>query len=305
MTSGLVYEIQPFCTHDGPGIRTTVFLKGCPLSCAWCHNPEGRSPHQQLFYNSSLCISCGRCVKHCPSASHLIEEGMHCLSRENCEMCLQCAEVCPTGAMEVCGRRMSVDDVIERVLKDRVFFEASGGGLTLSGGEPSYQFDFSKALLSSAKAAGVHTCIETCGYASEDVFRELLPHVDLFLWDIKDTDHERHLTNTGVEPSPIHANLRALDSLGAKTILRCIIIKNSNLTNTHIDGIASIYRGLKNCQGVELLPYNDLAGGKASRLGITIPSSNGFSHPSSEEIAEAESRLNNSIDSQICRRAKY
>lgn len=291
MTVGMVYEIQPFCTHDGPGIRTTVFLKGCPLNCLWCHNPEGRSPNQQLFYASGLCISCGRCAQHCPSEAHHIEDGTHSFSRESCELCFNCVEACPAGALEACGNPMTVDDVMGRVLKDRAFFEASGGGLTLSGGEPSYQADFAEALLSSAKSAGIHTCVETSGCGSEETFRRLMPHVDLFLWDIKDTDEKRHLANTGVELSPILANLRLMDSLGAKTILRCILVKGLNLNDEHIDRIASISSELTNCLGVEFLPYNDLAGGKASRLGMVIPSTKGLSSPTDEEIAQAQSAM--------------
>ncbi|MHB1000819.1 MAG: glycyl-radical enzyme activating protein [Armatimonadota bacterium] len=268
MQKGLVFDIQRFCTHDGPGIRTVVFLKGCPLNCAWCHNPESKKRHRELFYNPALCINCGNCVTACPTGSHRMIDGVHQYSRENCSLCMQCADRCFSGAIEAVGKETTVADVLAEVEKDRTFYEESGGGVTLSGGEPMAQFEFSLALMKAAKESGIDTCIETSGFAAEDRFIEIAPYVDLLFWDIKDTDELRHQANTGVPLAPVISSLRAVDAAGKSTILRCIMLAGVNLNHQHLDGIASLFRDLRHCLGVELLPCHVYGNSKYSRLGM-------------------------------------
>ncbi len=265
---GRVFDIQRMSIHDGPGIRTTVFLKGCPLRCLWCHNPEGRLPQPQLAFTPSLCIGCAYCFKHCPNAGHVTEEGKHVLLRDRCTACFACVEECYSNALEVVGKEMTVRDVITEVLKDRVFYKESGGGMTLSGGEPMAQFAFSKALLEAAKAQGIHTCLETSGFGPASHFLELVPLVDLILFDYKETDPERHEAFAGFPNDDILANLRLIDAQGARTILRCPIIPTVNLREDHLQGIAAVQRSLKNCQGIHVVGYHPLGESKRERLGL-------------------------------------
>ena len=264
--TGTVFNIQRFCVNDGPGIRTTVFLKGCPLSCAWCHNPESRSPRPELFYDADQCVSCGRCVSLCPQKAHLLENGRHQLRRESCVRCMACAEThCP--ALAAAGETWRAEDVMAEVLRDRPFYQASGGGMTLSGGEPFFQAAFALELLRLARDAQVHTCVETCGFAPLSVLEQAARWVDLFLYDIKLTDPALHRQWTGVSNDRILENLRALDKMGAKTVLRCPVIPGVNDTPAHFQGVAKIANSLTRLQEIHLEPYHPLGVSKARRLG--------------------------------------
>ena len=264
--TGTVFNIQRFCVNDGPGIRTTVFLKGCPLSCAWCHNPESNSARPELFYDADQCVSCGRCVSLCPQKAHLMENGRHQLRRESCVRCMACAEThCP--ALAAAGETRRAEDVMAEVLRDRPFYQASGGGMTLSGGEPFFQEAFVLDLLRLAREAQVHTCVETCGFAPLSLLEQAARWVDLFLYDIKLTDPALHRQWTGVSNDRILENLRALDKMGAKTVLRCPVIPGVNDTPAHFQGVAKIANSLMHLQEIHLEPYHPLGVSKARRLG--------------------------------------
>ncbi|MBR6372258.1 MAG: glycyl-radical enzyme activating protein [Victivallales bacterium] len=262
----LIFDIEKFAVHDGPGIRTVVFMKGCPLHCIWCHNPESQSFGQELLYDARKCMSCGRCVQVCQQKCHSIVDGAHIFNRAQCIACGRCASNCPAEALEAVGKSMSINDVMNSVLADKVFYDNSNGGLTLSGGEPLAHFDFTKALLEAAKNAGIHTCIETCGYAAQEKVRALLPCVDLWLWDVKSTP-DMHRQLTGVESTLILENLRMIDEAGAKICLRCPLIPGINDSNEHLQQIADLANSLKGCQRIDIEPYHPLGEGKALKLG--------------------------------------
>jgi pyruvate formate lyase activating enzyme len=265
-TTGLIFDVQRFCTHDGPGIRTTVFLKGCPLRCAWCHNPESQRRYPELLYGRSLCIDCDSCAHVCPTGEgreKLLPGG----DRDGCDDCLRCFEVCPSGAIELAGQERSVGEVLATVLKDSVFYEESGGGLTLSGGEPLAQFPFSHALLRAARAAGIHTTVETCGYGPMEFFEDVAPFVDLFLWDIKETDPDLHRQWTGVSNDRILANLHRVAALGRPIRLRCVLVAGVNDRRRHALAVARLADSLPTCRGIDVLPYHGCGGGKLESLG--------------------------------------
>lgn len=260
-----VTKIQKFCTHDGPGIRTTVFLKGCPLRCIWCHNPETQSTKPEFFFSPQFCIGCGACTAACPEGLHTLT-GAHLPDRSRCTGCMACTAACPTGALEACMQMMSPDDIMAEVLKDRAFY-GTAGGLTLSGGEPLLHGQGLLPILQAARDTGITTVIETCGVFDSSLLPEIIPLTDLFLWDVKDTDDTRHRANTGVPVGPVLANLRLADSLGARTRLRCILLQGVNLNEEHLARISELYHSLKNCEGIELLPYHTYGDSKNLQLG--------------------------------------
>ncbi|MBQ4562455.1 MAG: glycyl-radical enzyme activating protein [Clostridia bacterium] len=267
---GTVFNIQRFSIHDGPGIRTNVFLKGCPLNCLWCHNPEGLSNKPQVKYSPLKCIGCGDCVKVCEPKGHQLRDGVHTLDFSKCIGCLECARICPAGAMESYGEAKSVEDIIAEVMRDAAYYKTSGGGLTLSGGEPLYQGEFAVEILKAAKEKGIHTAVETCGMVSEDVIRAAAEYVDLFLYDYKITGEEKHKEMTGASQKQILSNLSMLDSMGCEIILRCPIIPGINDDDNHYHGIADIANKYKNIKEINIMPYHTLGNSKREKLGMDI-----------------------------------
>lgn len=265
--NGTIFNIQKFCINDGPGIRTTVFVKGCPLNCLWCHNPESKSTKMELFFDSRKCIGCGRCVQICDNKCHSISDGIHLYARENCFSCGACADGCVTDALEQVGYEISVEDALKEVLKDEIFYKNSGGGLTISGGEPMAQFDFTYALLKAAKEKGLHTCMETCGFAPTERYEKIAPLVDIFLFDYKLTDSALHQKYTGVPNEKIRENLLRLDEMGVSSVLRCPIIPTVNDTQEHFQGIAVMANDLKHVLEINIEPYHPLGSGKSDMLG--------------------------------------
>ena len=264
--TAFVFDIEKFAVHDGPGIRTVVFIKGCPLHCLWCHNPESQSFEPELLFHTDKCTSCGKCAKVCPEHCHIVSDGKHTFDRAKCHHCGLCAEHCPAEALDMAGRKMSVDEVMTEIMKDEVFYRNSGGGITLSGGEPLANFEFSYELLKAAKEASIHTAVETSGFAPWDRIRELLPLVDLWLWDVKAVP-EKHEKLTGVPAEPILENLKKLDAAGASIILRCPLVPGVNDEDAALHHIAALANALGHVQQIDLEPYHPLGEGKSSNLG--------------------------------------
>ena len=267
MATGTIFNIQKFCVNDGPGIRTTIFFKGCPLRCVWCHNPESKKAAPEVFYNASKCVKCGKCMAKCETCAHTFSEESHTYNREKCIVCGKCCDACPTEALEVAGYTITAEEAIKNVLKDKIFYDNSGGGMTLSGGEPMMQFEFALELMKKAKESGLHTCMETCGFADSEKYREIAEYTDIFLFDYKITDHEKHRECTGVTNELILSNLRMLDGAGSKIILRCPIIPTVNDTEEHLSAIANLANSLSNVLEINIEPYHPLGSGKSEMLG--------------------------------------
>lgn len=256
INKGIIFNIQRCCTDDGPGIRTNVFLKGCPLRCTWCHNPEGQEYKRQLTYDDNKCIDCRSCASVCKFSAHTFDEGKHNVHRERCKLSGECTKYCPTKALEIVGGEVSVEALVAEIEKDRVFFENSGGGVTLSGGEPMFQVEFTYTLLKELKKRGLHTCMETCGYCKAEDLKRVIPYTDLFLYDIKETDDQLHKKYTGRSNKLILSNLKFLNNEGSAIIIRCPIIPNLNDRESHWTAVADIANSLSNVEGIELEPYH-------------------------------------------------
>ena len=250
-----VLKIQRFSTHDGPGIRTTVFLQGCPLRCVWCHNPESQPSKGQFFVQDTLCISCGKCVATCKTQAHAFVNGKHEIDDSKCTLCMDCTYACPTQALERTSERLSIDEILAVAEKDRDFY-GKYGGLTLSGGEPLVHGKRAIEILQGAKERKIHTVVETCGYFSTTMLPRLVDCVDLFLFDIKDTLEERHRAYTGVGRKRILENLLRIDNAGGKTVLRCLFLKGVNDENAHLNNLTALFKRLKNCLRIEIFSYH-------------------------------------------------
>lgn len=280
---GTVFNIQRYCLHDGPGIRTTVFLKGCPLRCAWCHNPESQKPAPEITVRRPLCRRCGVCLAVCPAGCHTLSADGHVFDPGKCMRCGACEKNCPARAIETVGAEMTADEVLRTVLRDKPFYETSGGGMTVSGGEPLYQPDFLEELLRGARERGISTAIETSGFASSETIRRAAPLTDLFLYDIKLTNDELHRRYTGMPLAPILENLALLDALGANVTLRCPIIPGVNDTAAHFAAVADLAKTYPAVRGIEIEPYHALGEEKSRGLGRVPPT---FPVPSAEQAAE-------------------
>ena len=262
----IVTDVQRFSVHDGPGIRTVVFLKGCPLRCRWCHNPETQRAAPEIRFQPARCIGCGACEKACPRGARRRGGWRDAFDRARCVACGACAAACPTGALERVGEKKSVGELVALALRDAPFY-GRDGGLTVSGGEPLAQPDALFALLVAAREAGMTTCVETCGAFDAALAPRLAALADTVLFDLKDTDAARLRANTGADLGAILATLRALDAAGANLALRCVLVPGVNLCEAHARGVAEVFRALSRARYAELLPYHALGAGKAESLG--------------------------------------
>ena len=285
--TGLIFDIKKFAVHDGPGIRTTVFLKGCSLHCWWCHNPESINPKPQIVFFENKCIGCKRCFEACPTGALRLENDRRVYDRDACVVCGKCAEACYAEATVMEGKEMTVNEALAEVEKDRPFYENSGGGMTVSGGEPMLQKDFTLELLRRARAAGLHTALDTNGHAQWDDLRQVLEHVDLILFDMKDMDPAKHKEFTGVDNTLILENARRIRDLSIPMMLRIPVVPTCNARLDNMDAAAAFFKDFPNLEYVELLPYHRLGEGKWERLGLTYRLK-GIDAPSEEELAELQ-----------------
>ena len=278
-----IFEIKRFAVHDGDGIRTTVFLKGCPLKCVWCHNPEGIEFESQLAFWENKCINCGECTKICPQNAHRIENGIHVFEREKCISCGQCEDSCFNSALTLYGKEMSVDELMTVLLEDKEFYDNSGGGVTLSGGECLCHADFCAELLRQLKEKGIHTAVDTCGFVSRDAIDKVMPYTDVFLYDLKAYDEDVHIKCTGHSNKMILENLKYIDRCGKQIEIRLPFVPGFN--SEQIEAMASFMSGVKNLTKVKILPYHNYAGNKYKSLGMrdTLPET----MPDEKDIEEA------------------
>jgi len=284
MTKGKVFNIQRFSLHDGPGIRTTVFLKGCPLRCLWCHNPEGLEAQPQIRLTANLCTCCGRCAAACEFGGHDVSEHAHALHLEACRKCGHCAEACFVGALEMVGKSMSVEEVLAVVRRDLPFYQQSDGGLTLSGGEPLAQYAFSQALLTAAKAEGLHTAIETSANVPWGKLLALAPLLDLWLVDVKHTDDARHRELTGISNARILKNIRRMTAAQWPLVLRIPWVPELNAEDAFLTGLRAFLASLTHPPMIEFMPYHRLGQGKWSALGKPSPMSDDIPAANASDI---------------------
>lgn len=264
----IIFDIQRASLHDGPGIRTTIFLKGCPLDCLWCHNPESTLAKRQLFFHYDRCRSCGKCAEVCGENVHHFTNGKHGIDFSKCTFCGKCIEACNASSLRIIGREMTSDEVMNEVMADIDFYKKSGGGMTLSGGEPLLHFAFSLEMLKKCKERGINTCVETSGEISNQKFTSILPYVDVLLFDYKATGSADHKTYTGVSNERILKNLDTAYHFGVPVILRCPIIPGVNDTELHFRGICELDKKYLDLKAIEILPYHTMGNSKRISIGF-------------------------------------
>jgi pyruvate formate lyase activating enzyme len=286
METGLVFNIQKYSVQDGPGIRTTVFLKGCPLCCQWCHNPESISPRREIIVVSQRCTACGECRTVCPFATLIAGEGPLPPRNDSCTLCAACVDACPTGARQMIGREMPVAEVVAAVVKDRIFYEESGGGVTISGGEPLAQPRFLVALAQALRAAGIHVALDTTGFGGTEPLLAAAAFSDLVLYDLKAFDEARHRELTGVSNRTILANLEALNEVHRNIWIRLPVVPGLNDDLAELEKIAGFVAGLRSVTLVNLLPFHRSGLHKYERLGW-VHAMKGVEAPSAELMERA------------------
>lgn len=280
---GKIFNIMKYSVHDGPGIRNTVFLKGCPLNCWWCHNPESQKTQEQLMFFPNRCIGCMACIPACKQNAISAVNGMVVTDKSKCIDCGDCTLVCFPEAREMAGKTMTVDEVVTEVLKDKDFYEQSGGGVTFSGGEPLMQPSFLIALLKELKEKGIHTTVDTSGFASRKTIEEVSKYTDLFLYDLKHMNSEKHEMYTGVTNNIILDNLKFLEEMGKEIIIRIPIIPGINNSEEDLRAFSDFIKTLPNIKEVNLLPYHKIGEEKYKRLGMPYKMSD-VEEPSQEEM---------------------
>lgn len=281
-------SIKPFEIHDGDGIRSTLFFKGCPLKCKWCHNPEAIDTKPQLSFDGEKCVACGNCQGVC--RIHRIKNGIHEFKRNECSACGKCVNVCPVHALKLYGMDFDYEKIVNELMEDKIFFESSGGGVTISGGEPLMQIDACEKILKILKRHGINTAVDTCGYASKENIDRILPYTDTFLYDIKAIDEDVHIKCTGKSNKIILENLKYIDSKNKRIEIRIPFIPNENLKE--LENIGEFILTLKNVVRVRVLPYHSLGANKYRCLGMDY-SGKDIPVPTNKETDNAVTTLRN------------
>ncbi len=267
LSTGTIFDIKRFAIHDGPGVRTTVFFKGCPLRCWTCHNPEGQRSDVDLFLRSDLCDLCGDCLSVCQANAIAPNDHTVIIDRDLCDVCGRCADACLTRALEVAGREVTVEQVLEEVERDTIYYDEGGGGVTFSGGDPLYQPRFLVDLLEECKRRDLRTAVDTSGFASRNVLQTVAEWADLFLYDVKMMDNERHRQFTGVSNRRILNNLRWLSENGATVRVRMPLIPGVNDDEANVRATGAFVASLPTLHTMDILPYHRIGADKHERLG--------------------------------------
>ena len=287
MLKANIFSIKKFAVHDGDGIRTTVFFKGCPLKCVWCHNPEGISFKSQLGFFAHKCISCGECEQACEFGAHIIGGG-HDFLRDKCVSCGRCEDACSNGALILYGKEYSVEQLIPILLEDKDFYDNSGGGVTLSGGECLSQADFCAELLKELKKHGIHTAVDTCGFVSRQVIEKVMPYTDIFLYDLKAFDDDVHIKCTGKSNKLILENLEFIDKSGKSIEIRIPYVPDFN--DDQMEKMSRYLKSFKNISKIKVLPYHNYAGSKYSA--VNLENSLPKNLPTKDDIVNVEKTFN-------------
>ncbi|MGH4123247.1 MAG: trans-4-hydroxy-L-proline dehydratase activase [Clostridium sp.] len=291
MTSSTIFNIQKYSIHDGPGIRTTVFFKGCPLNCWWCHNPESQNPNPEIMFFKERCTGCGTCVKRCPAKAIKLVQGFPVFNESKCTLCGKCSDFCLSNARELVGKDITVKNLMKEIIKDEVFYEESNGGVTFSGGEPLMHADYLYNTLKICKDKGIHTTVDTSGYASWEQFEKIVDKVDLFLFDIKHMNNEKHIKYTGMENTIILENLKNLSGKGSTIYIRLPLIAGINDDDENIDATVNFLSKL-NIMHVNLLPFHKMGMDKYRRLNRSYKLS-GMEKPRDEVIDKIADKFKN------------
>lgn len=271
MTTGTIFDIKRFAIHDGPGVRTTVFLKGCPLTCWACHNPEGQLAKPELFVRSERCNLCRDCLEVCRPGAISLDGDQLMVARDKCDSCGSCAEVCLPGALEMAGREVSVAEVMREIEKDVLYYDESGGGATFSGGEPMAQPEFLQELLEECRERSISTAVDTSGHSPRHLVESIQPLVDLFLFDLKLIDEGRHWSFTGLSNEPVIENLRLLAQVDAAVVVRFPLLSGVNDDEDNVDRLGQLVSSLPVQYPIDILPYHRIGRDKYARLGRDYP----------------------------------
>lgn len=278
MNDSIIFNIQKFSIHDGPGIRTTIFFKGCPLECMWCHNPESQNYKMEILYSGDKCTLCRKCISVCKQNAITLNNNRLVTDMDKCNFCGECNIYCINGCRQIAGKKHTIDGVVSEVLKDKIFYEESNGGVTLSGGEPLAYIDFAERLLERLQGNNIHTAVDTSGATSFDSLEKISKYTDLFLYDLKLMDDEKHKEYIGTSNKIIIENLKKLSKIHDNINIRLPIIEGVNADLGHINGVVNLIDGM-GIQYVNLLPYHDISQHKYNKLGrdynseiMTVPS---------------------------------